>query len=117
MPLGERVPCNVVPQMDGRHRRGPPPTQFFGRRHVGSEPALGLAQARHRCLIAVAEERRQPVEQQVDPARRLRGRRCRSRSPCYLQCASARAGQAAREPCCYQCLQICFACETGIEVC
>ena len=70
--LGERAAPRARPiarrPTDARTPRSPahPQRSFFGRRHVGSERVLGLAQDRHRCLVALAEERRQPVEQQVD---------------------------------------------------
>src|ERR1700760_789286 len=101
--------------MNGSHRREPSPTQCLCRWHVGRERALGLTEDRRRCLIALADERRQPVEQQVDPARRVRRWWGRSRSPCYLQRTSAYAGEAARDPSCYERLQIRFAGENGIE--
>jgi hypothetical protein len=97
VPLRDRLPPRVVPEMHGRHGCQPLPTQLLGRGQAGGiERALRPPQDRHGSLIALAEEHHQAVEQQVGSARH--GRRwCRARSLRHVQGTSARRGQASRE--------------------
>src|ERR1700719_3601299 len=115
VPLRERVPPLVVPQVHGHYGRKPPPTSLGGRRHVGTERVLRVSQHRHGSLVAVAEQRDERVDQQVDLARSVRPRR-NLYSFCYLQRSSAGSSKASGEPGRYQRLQIRLASHRRIEV-
>ena len=71
VPLRERLPPRVVPEMHGRHGRQPLPAQLLGRRTCAAVSNALFARRKigTRGLIALAEERHQAVEQQVGSAR------------------------------------------------
>ena len=62
----DRLPAIVFPDVDGQDGRQPPPTHVHRRHVAGVESAVRLAQDRNGRRVAVGEQRREPVEQQVE---------------------------------------------------